>query len=304
MGAEAQRAALLSHVETGVTTLCRCWSVTRVDGTVLAFTDHDRDLSFDGLTFRPDTGLEATALAQSTGLSVDNTEGYGVLSADAISEADIAAGRYDSAAVLSWLVNWEDPEARSLLFQGSIGEVRWVDGAFRAELRGLTEALNQPQGYVYQKPCSAVLGDSRCAVDLNAAGYHAEIDILSVTEARVFTFSGLGGFPEGHFARGRFRLLGGAGAGLIGLIKTDRTVDGLRVLELWQEIRADVAAGDSVRIEAGCDRRAETCRTKFDNYLNFRGFPHIPGEDWLTSYPKSGEDNSGGSMNGSSGSTS
>jgi uncharacterized phage protein (TIGR02218 family) len=47
---------------------------------------------------------------------------------------------------------------------------------------------------------------------------------------------------------------------------------------------------------AGCDKRAETCRAKFGNFLNFRGFPHIPGEDWVTAYPKDGVIHDGTSL--------
>jgi hypothetical protein len=41
-----------------------------------------------------------------------------------------------------------------------------------------------------------------------------------------------------------------------------------------------------------------TCQAKFDNLLNFRGFPHIPGDDWLASYPVSSNQNTGGSLVG------
>ena len=125
------------HLQSGATTVCRCWSVTRRDGVAFGFTDHDRDLAFEGVIFRADTGLTARALAQSTGLSVDNTEALG----------------------------------------------------------------------------------------------------------------------------------------------------------------ADLVPGDLIRLEAGCDKRAETCRAKFANFLNFRGFPHIPGEDWLTTFPARDGVNDGGSLN-------
>ena len=59
---------------------------------------------------------------------------------------------------------------------------------------------------------------------------------------------------------------------------------------------AGLVAGDLLRLEAGCDKRAETCREKFGNFLNFRGFPHIPGEDWLASYPVRSHRNDGGSL--------
>jgi hypothetical protein len=65
---------LYAHLETGVTTVCRAWAVTRTDGLVLGFTDHDQDLEFGAVTFRAETGLTARSLQQQTGLSVDNTE--------------------------------------------------------------------------------------------------------------------------------------------------------------------------------------------------------------------------------------
>ena len=65
---------------------------------------------------------------------------------------------------------------------------------------------------------------------------------------------------------------------------------------LMQAIGAPVAAGDLVRLEAGCDKRAVTCRDKFSNFMNFRGFPHVSGEDWLVSYPVQGGAHDGGSL--------
>mgnify|MGYP001815456573 CR=1 FL=1 len=258
-------------------------------GARFGFTDHDRQIAFGGLEFLPQSGMGAAALVQTTGLAVDNTEAVGVLSDAAISESDIIAGRYDNAQVRAWLVNWADPEgAHALQFRGTIGEVRRERGAFHAELRGLSEMLNQPQGFVYQRPCSAVLGDARCRVDLTAPGFGADLTVEEVVDGRVFRFSGLGGFDPGWFTRGRLRMTGGPASGLVGLVKADRDVGALREIELWQELRAPVALGDTLRLETGCDKRAETCAGKFDNFLNFRGFPHIPGEDWLMSYPKAG----------------
>ena len=121
-------AGLLAHLGTGVTTTCRCWALTRRDGMVMGFTDHDRALAFEGVAFRPDTGMNALALQQTTGLSVDNTEALGALSDEAIREADIEAGRYDGAELRAWLVNWQDVTARSLIFRGTMGELRRAGG--------------------------------------------------------------------------------------------------------------------------------------------------------------------------------
>ncbi|MGD7473436.1 DUF2163 domain-containing protein, partial [Ralstonia pseudosolanacearum] len=152
--------ALSAHLATGATQLCHCWAVTRSDGVTLGFTDHDLALAFDGIRFAPETGLSARALASTTGLSVNNTDAVGALSSDAINEADITAGRYDGAQVRVWLVRWDDVTQRDLRFAGTLGEITRAAGGFQAELRGLTEGLNQPQGLSYLTQCSAVLGDA------------------------------------------------------------------------------------------------------------------------------------------------
>ena len=286
--------SLDAHLATGVTTVCRCWDVEREDGLVMGFTDHDRDLAFGGIVYRAGTGLSARAFAQATGLAVDNSEAMGALSDASVSEADIEAGRFDGARLRAWVVNWADVAERALRFRGSFGEVTRRGGAFEVELRGLTEALNQPQGRVFQSACDAVLGDGRCGVDLDALAL--EIAAEDVSGSRAFAWASLPR-PGGWHERGRLRVLSGAAKGLSAMIRTDRAGSPRRV-ELWQALGAEVAPGDRVRLEPGCDKRVGTCRNKFRNLINFRGFPHIPGEDWQMGYPASGQMHDGGSLNG------
>lgn len=289
-------AALYAHLGSGATTVCRAWTVARADGTVLGFTDHDRDLVIEGVVCRADTGMTARALQQTTGLSVDNSEAVGALSDASVTEADLLAGRYDGAEVRAWLVNWASPDERVEQFRGALGEIVRAGGSFRAELRGLSDALNRPQGFAYQSGCSAVLGDSRCRFDTAQPGYFAERIVETVEDARSFRFASLAGFDDRWFEYGRFEVLSGPAAGLVGVVRVDRQDGAGRRIDLWQSIPANIAAGDSVRIVAGCNKAADTCRTKFANFMNFRGFPHIPGEDWLASYPVSGSAKTGGSL--------
>ena len=293
-------ASLYAHLKSGVTTTCRAWAVTRRDGQQFGFTDHDKGLSFDGIDFKADSGLTSRALQQTTGLAVDNTEAIGALSDAVVTEADLLSGRYDSAEVVAWLVNWADVADRVVQFRGTIGEVTRSAGAFRAELRGLTEALNQPQGRVFQRSCGAILGDRRCGFDLTEPGYYAQLAAGAVFDRRQFTFSALPGFDDRWFERGRLVVLSGAAAGMVGLIKIDRQGSAGREVELWQSLGADIAPDDLVRVEAGCDKQPGTCRAKFSNFLNYRGFPHLPGDDWLSAYPSSSRPQTGGSLFGSS----
>lgn len=287
---------LAGRHEGGTSLICRAWVLKRRDGRVFGFTDHDCELVVDGVACTAASGLTASAMERATGLSVDNVEAVGALSHDGITEADIRAGRWDEAAVTAYLVDWSDPTAFEIVFRGTIGEIAWGAGAFTAELRGLSEALNRARGRVYQHRCDAVFGDGRCGMNVAAPQYHADVALLGAEDDRVLMLPGLPGHAPGWFERGRIEVLDGDAEGLTEQIKSDRARDGGRRLELWSAIRAPLRAGDRVRLIAGCDKRAETCRTKFDNFLNFRGFPDIPGDDWLMTYPSAGGGNDGGRL--------
>jgi uncharacterized phage protein (TIGR02218 family) len=101
-------------------------------------------------------------------------------------------------------------------------------------------------------------------------------------------------YPERWFAGGRVAVRSGEALGLTGSIKQDVSGTEGRRLVLWEALRARVRPGDRVDVVAGCDREPETCRAKFANFLNFRGFPHVPGDDWMTSYPARAQRRDGG----------
>lgn len=264
------------------TTICRAWEIRRADGLVLGFTDHDASLGFDGVTFRPDHGMSARALVQGSGLSVDNSEAEGALSDDAITERDLLAGLWDGATLRMWEVDWTSPARRSLIFAGSLGEVSRSRGAFRAELRGLSEPLNAPQGRVFHPRCSARLGDAACGVDLAGDGLQSVHEVEGCEEGLIFRFADFPAFDTSWFERGTLEVLGGEAEGLRGMVKNDVALPGGgREIELWQALGIVPQPGDRIRLTAGCDKRGETCRLKFNNFLNFRGFPHLPTEDWL-----------------------
>ncbi|MCO4848374.1 MAG: DUF2163 domain-containing protein [Yoonia sp.] len=289
-------ATLNAHLQTGATHVCSCWAVTRRDGVTFGFTDHDTALAFDNIAFTPDSGLSAKAITSTTGLSVNNTEALGVLSADAITDADIEAGRFDGAEVKTWLVRWDDVADREVKFTGSIGEIVREAGTYRAELRGQTEMLNQPQGRAYLKTCSAVLGDASCKVGTSDPAFRAETLIDDVTGDQVFRFVLAASYTDRWFEGGIMKVRSGTANGLEAAIKSDETDGDDRVITLWRPLPASIVQGDAVWLIAGCDKRSETCRVKFDNLVNFQGFPDIPGDDWLMSVPRFDGDSDGGSM--------
>jgi uncharacterized phage protein (TIGR02218 family) len=285
--------ALQSKLNFGVTTLCRCWRITRRDGVVLGFTDHDEDVPFGALVCRADTGFAGSEATARLGLAVGGAEISGALADDALTEADLAAGRYDAATVEIFLVDWSEPTLNVLLSTCVIGEVRREGAAFVVELRGLADRLNEERGRRYGASCSADLGDSRCRVDLDAAAFRGEGAIVSLGGTSAFTASGLGAFDDGWFTAGRLEWTSGANVGLAVEVKQHRKAADV-ALELWQVMPEVLAVGDAFIVTAGCDKRFNTCREKFDNVANFRGFPHMPGNDFVARYAVAGEPGNAG----------
>lgn len=288
---------LAEHLAGEVTTLCRCWGVARRDGLRLGFTDHDRPLAFEGFTFTAASGLTPAAVEQSTGLSIDTATALGALSDEGITEADLAAGRYDGAEVTVWLVNWADPAMRAVIFKGRLGEVRRGPAAFEAELVGLAEALNRPVGRVFQRHCDARLGDGRCGVDLQAPGYHADTQVIAHDGLGRLIVPPLPDFDAGWFAHGVAILEPASADPVMRRIAAERSVSEGRQIELAEDFVQTLAPGTAIRLVAGCDKRAETCRNKFNNLLNFQGFPHLPGEAWMAGVPAQSARRDGSSMN-------
>ena len=284
---------LAAHLAGGATTLCHCWKLVRADGAAMGFTDHDRDLAFDGVTYEAAAGLTASAIETRAGLAVDNLDVLGALASERLSDADLAAGLYDDASVEIWRVNWQAVDQRVLMRKGNLGEVSRGATAFSAELRGLAHRLNQPVGRLFQYGCDADLGDERCGLDL--AALTATGTVVTAEDNRVLMASGLDGFGEGWFARGRLSFTSGANDGARMEVKRHALSAAGAIVELWQKMPRDVAAGDTFAVVAGCDKLFQTCGAKFSNGVNFRGFPHMPGNDFVVSYASSGEVNDGGS---------
>jgi uncharacterized phage protein (TIGR02218 family) len=288
--------ALQAKLDSGVTTLCRCWLIGRNDGEQQGFTDHDEDIVLGDVTCRAGTGLSGTEATQKLGLAVDSSELSGALSDDSLNEADLAAGRYDAAGVELWLVDWSEPDLRIRLAKGSLGEVKREGTAFTAEVRGLSDRLAQDSGRLYTATCSADLGDARCTVDLSDPAFRGSGTVVALSGTSAFTASGLDDFDDGWFTAGKLSFTSGANAGLSVEVKSHRN-NGTVALDLWQAMPEPIQAGDTFTVTAGCDKRFATCHDRFDNVVNFRGFPHIPGNDFVIRYPVQGEPgNDGKSM--------
>ena len=260
------------------------------DGTRLGFTDHDVDVTFDGLTHAARSGFQPGDLEQALGLAASTSELSGALVHDMLSEADLLAGRLDGARVRTLLVDWTMPDAHLLVDASEIGTVRRADGGFVAELRSPADRFDQPTGRLYRMGCSASLGDAQCGVDLapltqaaKVLAFDGELGVTVVPSGRA----------DGWFAQGM--LITASGARLS--IRDHRASGGSDWLMLWSPPSVPLAPNEAVQLVAGCDRSHATCRDRFSNVVNFRGFPHMPGNDMVLAYaPASDLAMDGGSL--------
>jgi len=273
---------LAAHIASGATTLCWCWRLVRRDGTVQGFTDHDRDVTFDGTVFEAASGMTASEMRESVGLSVDNLEITSAVTSDSLDEEDLAAGLYDDASVEIFRVNWTATDQRVLMRGGNLGEVKRSGIVFAAEVRGLAHRLGETKGRLFQYACDVDLGDARCGVNLSNPAFRGTGAIVSVLSPRRFTVSGLAGFQDAWFTHGLLTFTSGAASGQAIEVKSHGKAAGVVTIELWSRARLPLTPGQTFAVTAGCDKRVETCQARFANVANFRGFPDMPGNDFLT----------------------
>jgi uncharacterized phage protein (TIGR02218 family) len=256
--------------------LAFCWRVERRDGAGLALTSHDRPIEIEGEHHQSDPGVAPAAITRSLGLEPQSGEGAGALSTAAISAGDLALGRWDGARVTLSAVDWSAPDqARVPLLSGELGEVAVVDAGFSADLGGAASRLNAPVCPTTSPECRAQFGDKACRVGL--AGRTIRAKVLAQQGSRIELDRAL---PDG-FRFGRLRFLSGENCGAATvMLGIDGAVVSVRDLP-----RAPVEPGTIVEVREGCDKRFESCVTRFNNAVNFRGEPHLPGTDLLTRYP-------------------
>ena len=269
---------LAASLASGVTTLARCWRLTRRDGVVIGLTEHDDDLTVDGTLFRATAGASGSEDASALGFAVGGGEMSAALTSELIDAADLDSGRYDGAGIELILADWSAPEHFLLLRRATLGEVRRSEGSFTAELRGLSSALNMVRGRLFTAGCDADLGDARCTIALAAPAFTGHGTVSAAEGPGLIVAAGLGAYAAGWFTQGRLVFTSGANAGFATEVKA-HTITGAVRLELWQRPPVLPPPGEAFTVTAGCDKSFATCRDRFANTLNFRGFPHMPGND-------------------------
>ena len=270
-------ANLTAHLANEVTSLAICWKLSLTNGTVMGFTDHTSDLTISATLYKAASGFSPTGIETKDKFSVDNLDVAGILDSAAITEADIMAGKYDFAEIEIFMVNVTDLSQGVITHRrGWLGEVSIKNGQFIAEVRGLSQKLQQNIVELYSPTCRAIFGDGRCKANL--ATYSVSGTVNTVTSRQVFISNSMTQ-AAGYFSGGEIEWLTGANAGRKMEIKEFSNKQFTLVLPMPN----NVAVSDTFKAVAGCDKTFTTCYSKFNNAVNFRGEPHVPGMDKMLS---------------------
>lgn len=289
--------ALQAHLDSGTTTVAWCWKIIRRDGLVQGFTNHDRDLTVAGVLYEASTGMLGSEIESSLGMSVDNLNVMGAVSSLSISEEDIQRGFYLDAAIEIYLVNWSNTAQYFLMKTGNIGEVKRGKTFFEAEVRGLATQLQQVQGRLYTYGCDAIVGDARCKVNLATASYTSVATISTTDGSSSMIVSGIDAKDSGWFSRGKITFTSGPNNGLTREIRAHLKSEGIVRIDLWEPTPYPISPTETISLQAGCDKTFKTCKAKFNNRLNFRGFPHMPGPNFVVSVVNANDINQDGGGN-------
>jgi uncharacterized phage protein (TIGR02218 family) len=233
-------------------------------------------LTRGGVRYEPEPGIMPAAVTRTLGLEPHSGEVAGALSSETLRDVDLSLGRWDGAQVRLALVDWAEADGQPVqLIAGEIGSVHIEGESFSADLRGAAARLEEPVCPATSAECRAQFGDKKCRVDL--AG---RTIVARVTGADGGSLT-LDTSVDDRFVLGRLRFLSGDNCGLASVILA---ASGTKV-QVRDLPRAAVEAGCRVELREGCDKRFETCVSRFGNAANFRGEPHLPGNDLLTRYP-------------------
>lgn len=279
--------ALDAKWRAGVTTLARGWRLIRQDGLVLAATEHDRDLQTVDTLFKAALSLSESPVEAELSLSPGHAALSGALSLAGMNADDIKLGLWDQARVEAFLIDWQEPMISLPLWSGFVQTIVCHGSNFELNIQTLEPAMNQMVGRLYARSCDASLGDDRCGINLNDPAYRATTTIMAVQSDRALTVSLGQGIDLDAFTAGMLRVTTGRATGLSRPIQQVEPVGGQLGIKLAQPMPLLPAPGDQLVLSLGCDKQFETCRTRFDNALNFRGVPTLPGEAAMVTGPSS-----------------
>lgn len=255
--------------------------IERDDGVIYGYTDHDLPLTVDAQLYVPSPGIKRTNLTATSDDRVSNQE-FGSAWVDA-PEDDLLAGLFDNATVETMLCSWDKPELGTFTVdKGNLGVIQWTADGFRGDVQSHMRQLTRNISFSYTASCRHKLFSQfneftigACSLNSGSYTFAGAVSVVS-TDKLVFQTSGVSQ-GDNFCSNGTLVWSSGQNVGVKSSVKK-HTVGGVVTIELFLPTPYSITAGDNFDITAGCDKSLATCKSKFNNVVNFGGFPHIQVE--------------------------
>lgn len=261
-----------------VLNLVRCWKITLENGNTLCFTTSNEDFVYQNEKYNSIPAYEISNLNANVDINDDSAEISNLIVNDLIKDSDILSGLYNNAKVEIFIIDKDNLDAGKVsLLNGNITDIEYKDNVFIAKVSGLKTQLNKTIGDVYSPLCRCGFCSDKCKLNKNNFTFSGIVSSVINNVNFETNTTTITQKSSGYFDYGIIEFTSGKNIGQ----KTEVKQFQYNSIILASELPYKIEVGDNFNITAGCDKQFSTCCNKFNNAINFRGEPHLPGTDIL-----------------------
>jgi len=262
--------------------ICTLFSIVAEDGSARYFTDHNAVIAVDGKTYIPSAGVTRIKMKATNNAEVSNQEVAATILD--MPDDELKSGKWDNAQIEVSLCSWRTvADGKLIIFKGTIGVIQWTDEGFRADIQNYLRDLGRNIGNVVTANCRHQLFSGTttagkingCGVDRSGYITAGTVDYILTNRLKIKIATS--GRPTGWASNGFIKFTSGNNIGLTAQVKIHDVAGGTigESVEFYLPTIMTVAVGDTFELTAGCDHTLATCKAKFNNVVNFGGFPHL-----------------------------
>ena len=251
--------------------LIKCYDIVLKDGKKLFFTNNQTNITYNNIVYTSSNGVDIRTIYNNTNLEIDETDISGFIDSDIISEKDIVAGKFDNANIEIFLLDMDTKEKISI-FCGFIVSISYENNMFLAKVKDKKALLEKTFSELYSPLCRCSFCDLKC--NLNKKDYTI-IGIVSkvINQFEFYTSTqDIIGKGSDYFSNGSIKIINGKNKDMITEVK--KSDYGQLILKF--KFPFEINVGDKFELTVGCDKEFNTCISKFNNAINFRGEPNLP----------------------------
>ena len=202
---------LKEHLEHSTSEVATLWKFELLNGDVLGFTDHEKDLKIEGIKYFANPGLTSNTTTTTLGLKPDYMYFSGLIDGSHFKKEELLSGQYDNAQVTVFKTTYNNIKDGVIpIFKGHLGKIRIKGAKFEARIASLVEKLENTVLQLYSAKCRAKFGDSKCKMNLTPLMKNGVIE--SIIDDNVI-FDSKRNEKDGFFDGGILMLTSGKNSG-------------------------------------------------------------------------------------------